>query len=198
MSIELEEYDFKVLGFPSNEFNQETGTNEEILEFAQDHNAEGRFALFAKLTVNSECTSSESACAAESAECCPLENPIYEYLKSVLPGKISWNFNKFLVGADGVPTKRYGAGDLYSTLRPDIYAALGVDMPPEAPPPPTSLTGGSGEAESDNDEDTTSSMTGGSPGALGSSSSGAAASPAGALLVAAAAGALVMAGVRRT
>jgi len=56
-------------------------------------------------------------------------NPLYEYLKDVLPGilgieAIKWNFTKFLVGKDGVPIKRYAPADKPESIAPDVEAAL--------------------------------------------------------------------------
>lgn len=36
-------------------------------------------------------------------DCCAQNNFVFQYLESVLPGKVPWNFRKYLVGKDGVP-----------------------------------------------------------------------------------------------
>lgn len=84
-----------VMGFPCNQFGkQEPGTNAEILEFCKDtYNV--KFPMFAKIDVNGE----------EAA-------PLYKYLtsaetKPVGPGKISWNFEKFVIGRDGKIAGRF-------------------------------------------------------------------------------------------
>ena len=72
---------FTVLGFPCNQFGeQEPGTDEEILEFAQT-NFDANFPMFAKIEVNGD-----GACE------------LYQELKRQKPGDITWNFEKFLVG----------------------------------------------------------------------------------------------------
>ncbi|HTB27707.1 MAG TPA: glutathione peroxidase [Steroidobacteraceae bacterium] len=102
----------EVLGFPCDQFgHQEPGTEAEIKEFCSATYGVG-FPLFAKIKVNG-----------------PDTHPLYEYLKSSLPGilgieAIKWNFTKFLVGKDGEPIKRYAPADKPESLEPDIEAAL--------------------------------------------------------------------------
>jgi glutathione peroxidase len=80
---------FTVLGFPSNQFfNQEPGNAEQIQAFCS-LNYGVTFPLFAKLDVKGS-----------------NQHPLYAVL-SEFPddngkaGKVSWNFEKFLVGRDG-------------------------------------------------------------------------------------------------
>ena len=81
---------FTVLGFPCNQFGeQEPGTDEEILEFAQT-NFVANFPMFAKIEVNGD-----GACE------------LYQELKRQKPGDITWNFEKFLVGGDGEVLDRF-------------------------------------------------------------------------------------------
>ncbi len=99
---------FTILAFPCNQFgNQEPLSNEAIDAFRLSKNA--TFPFFAKSNVNPPpCTTSTvDVCQPSSNLCCPDNNKIYQYLTSVLPGDIGWNFEKFLVGRDGVPVKRY-------------------------------------------------------------------------------------------
>lgn len=84
-----------ILGFPCNQFGgQEPGTSEQILEFCTSRfNVD--FPMFAKIDVNGD----------EAA-------PLYKYLTSedVGPkaaGKVSWNFEKFLIDRDGNLVKRF-------------------------------------------------------------------------------------------
>jgi len=84
---------FTVLGFPCNDFmGQEPGTPEEIKTFCSSkYNV--TFPLFAKLHVNG----SE-------------QHPLYAQLTgtdSPRPGKITWNFNKFLISRDGKIIDRF-------------------------------------------------------------------------------------------
>lgn len=39
---------------------------------------------------------------------------VFSYLESVLPGKVPWNFEKYLVGKDGVPVKKTGVRSFFS------------------------------------------------------------------------------------
>jgi glutathione peroxidase len=84
-----------VLGFPCNQFGeQEPGTAEDISEFCTK-NYGVKFDMFAKIEVNGE----------NSAE-------LYKYLtaqetKPAGKGKISWNFEKFLIGRDGNVVARF-------------------------------------------------------------------------------------------
>jgi glutathione peroxidase len=102
----------EVLGFPCDQFgHQEPGTEAEIKEFCS-LTYDVSFPMFAKIKVNG-----------------PDSHPLYEYLKSSLPGilgteAIKWNFTKFLVGKGGEPIKRYAPADKPESMAPDIEAAL--------------------------------------------------------------------------
>jgi glutathione peroxidase len=102
----------EVLGFPCNLFgHQEPGTEAEIKDFCSLTYGVS-FPMFAKIKVNG-----------------PDTHPLYEYLKSALPGilgteAIKWNFTKFLVGKEGQPIKRYAPADKPESMEPDIEAAL--------------------------------------------------------------------------
>lgn len=84
-----------VIGVPCNQFGgQEPGSAEEIQEFCKD-NYGVTFDLLAKVDVNGD-------------EACPL----YKYLtalktKPAGEGKISWNFEKFLVNREGQVVARF-------------------------------------------------------------------------------------------
>ena len=86
-----------VLGFPSNDFmKQEPGSNEEIASFCQI-NYGVTFPMFEKISVKGD-----------------EQSALYTYLTSKksnpeFGGKISWNFNKFLVSADGKVINRFGS-----------------------------------------------------------------------------------------
>lgn len=81
--------DFVILGFPANNFmNQEPGSNEDIIEFCQ-LNYGVDFPMFEKISVKGKDI-----------------HPLYEYLtredsNPEFGGKISWNFNKFLISKTG-------------------------------------------------------------------------------------------------
>lgn len=91
-----------VLGFPSGDFlGQELGSNEEISSFCT-LNYGVTFPMFAKIHVAGGRI-----------------HPIYDYLTSKetnfeFAGRISWNFNKFLVSENGAIIDRFG-----SNVEPD-------------------------------------------------------------------------------
>lgn len=82
-----------VLGVPCNQFGaQEPGSNEEILGFCTQKYAVS-FPMAAKVEVNG-----------------PGRHPLYAWLTSEengCPGDIEWNFEKFLVDAEGSLKARY-------------------------------------------------------------------------------------------
>jgi glutathione peroxidase len=86
-----------VMGFPANDFLfQEPGSNQEIAQFCS-LKFHVTFPLFEKITVTGGNM-----------------HPLYKYLtdKTTNPefsGKITWNFNKFLIGRDGHILNRFGS-----------------------------------------------------------------------------------------
>ena len=97
---------FLILGFPCNQFgNQDPGTDDTIQEFCQV-NYGVTFPIMKKTDVNGD-----------KAE------PVYEWMKKEVPGlmgmkRIKWNFEKFLIGADGQVKGRWA-----STTSPDKLEA---------------------------------------------------------------------------
>ena len=82
---------FTVCGFPCNQFGrQEPGTLEEIKEFCSSkYNVS--FPMYSKIEVNGDGA-----------------HPLYKSLKKQIgPDRISWNFEKFLIGKDGKVLKRF-------------------------------------------------------------------------------------------
>ena len=124
-----------ILAFPCNQFgHQENCTNSEILstlKYVRPGNGYvPKFDMFAKVEVNGSNT-----------------HPVFKFLKQQLPfphddqislmgnntyiiwnpverSDIAWNFEKFLVGADGVPIKRYSKKFETIKISDDIEAAL--------------------------------------------------------------------------
>lgn len=84
-----------ILGFPANNFlKQEPGSNEEIKNFCQ-LNYGVTFPMFAKISVGGKDI-----------------HPLYRYLtgergEHQFKGRITWNFNKFLIGRKGDIINRY-------------------------------------------------------------------------------------------
>ncbi|MEN9572989.1 MAG: hypothetical protein RL514_844 [Verrucomicrobiota bacterium] len=86
-----------VLGFPCNDFGaQEPGSAAEIKQFCTT-NYKVTFPLFAKVTIAAG----------------PEQHPLFAALTgkgSPLPGPVTWNFSKFLVGRDGKLLARFDTG----------------------------------------------------------------------------------------
>ncbi len=84
--------DFVIIGFPANNFmNQEPGSNEEIAEFCSV-NYGVTFPMMEKISVSGKKI-----------------HPLYKYLTKESPhsGKITWNFNKFLLDQSGEVVNRF-------------------------------------------------------------------------------------------
>jgi glutathione peroxidase-family protein len=102
---------FTILGFPCNQFlNQEPGSEEEIKDFcSRTYNV--TFPILQKIEVNGANT-----------------HPVYAWLKSqkksLLMERIKWNFEKFLVGADGRVIDRYSSLAKPEQLEDTISQAL--------------------------------------------------------------------------
>lgn len=86
-----------ILGFPANNFmNQEPGDNQEIAEFCR-LNYGVSFPMFSKISVRGKDI-----------------HPLFDWLTSKeanpeFAGKVSWNFNKFLISKDGNLLARFGS-----------------------------------------------------------------------------------------
>ena len=99
-----------VLGFPSNDFlKQEPGTNEEIQTFCR-LNFGVTFPMFEKIKVKGK-----------------NQHPLYRFLTSEktdpeFSGKISWNFNKFLISRGGRIVDRFGSRT--EPLDKDVVGAI--------------------------------------------------------------------------
>lgn len=124
-----------VLGVPCNQFgHQENCKNDEILRSLKHvrpgNGFEPKFQLFEKVDVNGKDA-----------------HPLFVYLKEKLPfpsddpmvlmndpksiiwspvrrNDVSWNFEKFLVGPDGEPYKRYSRNFLTINIEADIQELL--------------------------------------------------------------------------
>jgi glutathione peroxidase len=80
-----------VLGFPSNDFNQETGDNKEIAEFCTNTYAV-KFPMFAKSSVKGSQAS-----------------PFFRQLADKTGQAPRWNFYKYLIGRDGRAIDSYAS-----------------------------------------------------------------------------------------
>lgn len=98
---------FRVLDFPCNQFlAQAPGSAQQINEFCSLH-YQTTFDRFAKIKVNGRDA-----------------DPLYVWLKQQKPGRISWNFTKFLVGRDGQVLSRYAPNVRPEQMINDVEAAL--------------------------------------------------------------------------
>ncbi|GAB9470546.1 Phospholipid hydroperoxide glutathione [Globisporangium polare] len=118
LDLKYREQGLVILAFPCNQFaSQEPGTNEEIVEFVKQYNAQ--YAFFEKGDVNGANA-----------------RPVFTYLKAKLPGTfgsyIKWNFTKFLVDRSGQPVKRFAPQDLPLSFEDAIKEILDQPVPPTA------------------------------------------------------------------
>ena len=101
---------FVVLGFPSDQFKQETGDDAAIAEFCQV-NYGVTFPLSTKVAVNGKDA-----------------HPLFQWLRKerggILGDAIKWNFTKFLVGRDGAVVKRYAPTVEPKDIAADVERAL--------------------------------------------------------------------------
>lgn len=83
---------FVVLGFPSNDYGEQEPDNESAIEKFCTTKYDVTFPLFSKVSLRVRA------------------HPLFVALtspESPIPGPITWNFNKFLVGSDGVLKARF-------------------------------------------------------------------------------------------
>jgi len=87
--------DFTIIGFPCNQFgNQDPGSDDEIQSFCQ-LNYGVTFPVLGKLDVNGDNAA-----------------PVWTFMKEKQPGlmglkRVKWNFEKFLISADGKVVNRW-------------------------------------------------------------------------------------------
>ncbi|KAG5298580.1 glutathione peroxidase [Histoplasma ohiense] len=115
---------FTILGFPCNQFaSQDPGSNDEIQTFCAA-NYGVTFPILAKVDVNGDKT-----------------EPLWKWLKSEMPGlmgmkRVKWNFEKFLVSADGKVVNRWSSvtkpESLRAAIEKEIEKSKEVDSPPAA------------------------------------------------------------------
>ncbi|NQW80358.1 MAG: glutathione peroxidase [Polaromonas sp.] len=80
-----------VLGFPSNDFSQESGSNKEIAAFCEN-TFNVKFPMFVKSSVSGRTA-----------------NPLFKQLASTSGTPPRWNFYKYLVGRDGVKVNAFNS-----------------------------------------------------------------------------------------
>ena len=80
-----------VLGFPSNDFSQEKGSNQQIADFCE-HTFGVKFPMFAKSSVKG-----------------PDASPLYRQLATLSGTAPRWNFHKYLLARDGTLVDNYAS-----------------------------------------------------------------------------------------
>jgi glutathione peroxidase len=80
-----------VLGFPSNDFSQETGSNKEIADFCEN-TFNVKFPMFVKSSVSGRTA-----------------NPLFKQLASATGTTPRWNFYKYLISRDGLKVSAFNS-----------------------------------------------------------------------------------------
>ena len=98
---------FEILDFPCNQFlAQAPGTVEEIDSFCT-LKFNTKFPRFAKIKVNGK-----------------EADPLYVFLKEQKPGRIEWNFAKFLIDKEGNVAERFASKDIPEKMTESIEKLL--------------------------------------------------------------------------
>ena len=103
---------FVVLGFPCNQFgSQDPSSNQEITQFCT-LNYHVTFPMMAKVEVNGL-----------------KADPLFQWLTKAAPGllgstAVKWNFTKFLINREGVPSERFAPTTTPESLCKKIEALL--------------------------------------------------------------------------
>ena len=98
---------FEILDFPCNQFAFQTPGNAEKIDSFCKLKYDTKFPRFAKIKVNGSDA-----------------DPLYVYLKEQKPGRIGWNFAKFLIDRKGNVVERFAPTDKPKTLEAAIEAEL--------------------------------------------------------------------------
>lgn len=112
--------DFEIIGFPCNQFgSQDPGTDDEIQTFCQV-NYGVSFPVLGKTEVNGDKV-----------------EPVYKWMKDSKPGlmgltRIKWNFEKFLIGRDGLVKGRWASTTKPESLKKTIEDELKNSAKPTA------------------------------------------------------------------
>ena len=98
---------FEILDFPCNQFAFQAPGNAEKIDSFCKLKYDTKFPRFAKIKVNGSDA-----------------DPLYVYLKEQKPGRIGWNFAKFLIDRKGNVVERFAPTDKPKTLEAAIEAEL--------------------------------------------------------------------------
>jgi glutathione peroxidase len=110
---------FSVVGFPCNQFGSQEPAPVERIRKDMTEAFGVQFPIFDKIDVNG-----------------PNTSPLYSHLKSYKDiglsniSKISWNFEKFLLGPEGTPLRRYKPGIRPAELATDIKSLIATGVIP--------------------------------------------------------------------
>ncbi|KAM5366870.1 hypothetical protein ACJZ2D_010322 [Fusarium nematophilum] len=108
-------HDFEILAFPSNQFGLDPGTDADIQTFC--HNKyDVTFPILGKTRVNGSNA-----------------DPLWEWMKQSKPGicglkSVKWNFEKFLIGRDGLVKQRWASTTKPETIKAAIEDELAMGM----------------------------------------------------------------------
>lgn len=102
----FEPHGFTILAFPCNQFlEQEPGSNEEILTFADAYQA--TFPLFSKSDVKGENA-----------------HEVYQFLAEETGSEPLWNFNKYLIDGDGRVVQYFSHLDTFNDIKHSVQYLL--------------------------------------------------------------------------
>ena len=107
MYKEFRDKGFEILDFPCNQFAFQAPGNADKIDSFCKLNYGTKFPRFAKIKVNGKDA-----------------DPLYVYLKEQKPGRISWNFTRFLVDRSGNVVDRFAPADKPQTLETAIEREL--------------------------------------------------------------------------
>lgn len=91
LNLKYKDQGLVVLGFPSNDFAQEKGSNKDIADFCESTFGV-KFPLFTKTQVTGESAA-----------------PLFKQLTAQTGQKPRWNFHKYLIGRDGKVVDQYSS-----------------------------------------------------------------------------------------
>ncbi|MBQ3899278.1 MAG: glutathione peroxidase [Lachnospiraceae bacterium] len=101
------EQGFEILDFPCNQFAFQAPGSAEAIDSFCSLRYNTKFPRFEKIKVNGKDTA-----------------PVYKYLKEQIPGRIQWNFAKFLIDKEGNVVARFAPSEKPETLVKSIESEL--------------------------------------------------------------------------
>jgi len=98
---------FNVLAFPSNDFNQEKDTDEEILDYVRSNFPEVKFPIFSRGSL--------------------ADNTVFRMCAEMTGDAVKWNFHKYLINGKGEAVKSYGHRVQPMDIEDDIRRTLATN-----------------------------------------------------------------------